>query len=97
MDRKDKQDRTRLKWIGWDKQDQMDCMDRTGMKRTELELNGLKLTKQYIYVGDSCMVIKEYRTKFMNIKILRGGQVRKNNVGRVSFFYSNKKCHLSIM
>ena len=94
---KTEMDRTRLKWIEWDKQDQMDRMDWTGTKRTELELNGLKLTEQYLYVGNSCMVIKEYRTKFMNIKILRGGQVRKNNVGRVNFFYSNKKCHLSIM
>ena len=91
---KTEMDWTRPKWIEWDKQDRM---DRTGTKQTKLELNGQKLTKQYLYVGDSCTVIKEYRTKFMNIKILRGGQVRKNNVGRVSFFYSNKKCHLSIM
>ena len=65
--------------------------------RNEMDPNGLKSIEQYLYVGDSCMVIKEYRTKFMNFKISREGQVRKSNVGRVNFFYSNSKRHLGIM
>ena len=68
-----------------------------GPNKNETDRTGTEWTEQYLYVGDACMVIKEYRTKFMNIKILRGGQVRKNNVGRVNFIYSNKKCHLNIL
>ena len=93
----DRKDQTRLKWIEWDELDQMDHMNRIGTKWTKLDLNGLKSIEQYLYVGNSGMVIKEYRTKFMNFKISREGQVRKSNVGRVNFFYSNSKRHLGIM
>ena len=57
----------------------MDQMGQTGPNgphgpnKNETDRTGTEWTEQYLYVGDACMVIKEYRTKFMNIKILRGG------------------------
>ena len=57
----------------------MDQMGQTGpnglhgSNKNETDRTGTEWTEQYLYVGDACMVIKEYRTKFMNIKILRGG------------------------
>ena len=73
----DQKGQTRPKWIEWDELDQMDHMNRTGTKWTKLDPNGLKSIEQYLHVGNSGMVIKDYRTKFMNFKISRGSSKEK--------------------